>query len=431
MTLKPVPPRRLPRPIREFLDTEAASGILLLIGALVALTWANSPWDGGYESLWSSEVELAVGPFGFHGDLRAFVNEALMALFFFVVGLEIKREMTTGELRAWKTAALPVFAAIGGMVVPAALYLVFNASGPGSRGWGIPMATDIAFAVGILSLLSRRVPSSLTVFLLSLAIVDDIGSIVVIAVFYTSQVDLGALAVAAGLLGVMGMLRYARVFWLPITFALGAGVWLAVHESGVHATIAGVVLGLLAPARPLAPATVARDWALDLTDDPTQAELKKLSALARRSVSFGERLETLVHPLTSYVIVPVFALANAGVPISLSALGESAPSRVAAGIVAGLVVGKLVGILGASWIAVRLGFAALPSRANWSHVAGVAGVAGIGFTVSLFIADLAFDDASLVSAAKLGVLGASAVAAGVGSAVLLLTASNDRGSAAG
>jgi NhaA family Na+:H+ antiporter len=259
------------------------------------------------------------------------------------------------------------------------------------------------------------------VLLLSLAIVDDIGSILVIAVFYGGQLQLGALLAAAALLVSLGVLRVLRIFWLPLTFAIGTGVWLAVHESGVHATIAGVVLGLLAPARPLAPASVAHEWALDLADDPTPEELTELSRLARNSVSLVERLEGLVHPLSSYGVVPVFALANAGVVIELGALGEGPAARVAAGVVVGLVVGKLVGILVASRLAVGLGLAELPEEVTWRHVTGVAAVAGIGFTVSLFVADLAFTDATLVEAAKLGILAASVMAAGLGALLLLLT----------
>jgi NhaA family Na+:H+ antiporter len=383
--------------------------------------WANSPWSASYETLWETPVDLTIGSVGFHGDLRALVNEGLMTLFFFVAGLEIKRELVAGELRSWRTASLPAIAAVGGMVVPAALYLAFNAGGPGEAGWGIPMATDIAFAVGVLALVGRRLPSALRVLLLSLAIVDDIGSILVIAIFYSGDLEAGPLLVAAGLLAVLGILRALRIFWLPIIFALGTGVWLAVHDSGVHATIAGVVLGLLAPARPLAPATVAREWALDLADDPTPAELTELSTLAQDSVSLVERLQTLVHPLTSYVVVPIFALANAGVVIELGALGEGTAARVAAGVVVGLVVGKLVGIVVATRLAVGVRLAELPADVTWRHVTGVAGVAGIGFTVSLFVADLAFTEAALVDAAKLGVLVASAVAALLGAAILLLT----------
>ncbi|MGH9186522.1 MAG: Na+/H+ antiporter NhaA, partial [Acidimicrobiales bacterium] len=377
--------RTLPKGLREFLRTEAAGGIFLLVGALVALAWANSAWRASYDTLWSSDVDLRIGSVGFHGDLRLFVNEALMAVFFFVVGLEIKRELVAGELRTWRTAALPAIAAFGGMVVPAVLYTAFNFSGDGAAGWGVPMATDIAFAVGVLALFGSRVPSSLKLFLLTLAIVDDVGAIAVIAVFYTDVVHLDALAAAASVLILMGLMRWQKVNWMPLYFACGVVVWLAVHESGVHATIAGVVLGLLAPARPLTPRAVAAEWAHDLAADPAPGDLRAMATLARSSVSVAERLEHDLHPVSSFVIVPLFALANAGVRLEAAALDSSAARLVAVGVVVGLVVGKLAGISLFAWLAVRSGLGRLPDGATWLQLVGVAAIAGIGFTVSLFI----------------------------------------------
>ena len=421
MTPPPLPGRRLPRPVREFLHTESAGGIVLLAGALVALVWANSPWRHSYTALWETEVAMEVGRYVVAESLRDWVNDGLMALFFFVVGLEIKRELVHGELRSPRTAALPVLGALGGMVVPALLYATVNAGAPGAAGWGVPMATDIAFAVGVVSLLGRRVPASLKLFLLTLAVADDLGAIVVIALFYGSGTDGRALALAAGLVGVMVLLRRARVTWMPCFVVLGIGVWAATLASGVHATIAGVVVGLLTPAHPLAPASVARDWAEDLLDEPTPGELVDMTRLAKASVSVAERLAHHLHPLTSFVIVPVFALANAGVSLSSDVLAAPGAGTVALGVALGLVVGKAVGITAASWLAVRLGLGALPRGVGWRQMAGIAAVAGIGFTVSLFVAGLAFDDRALEAAAKVGILAGSLVAA-VGGVILLASA---------
>jgi NhaA family Na+:H+ antiporter len=415
----PLPGRRLPRIVRQFLRTEAAGGIVLLVGAVAALLWANSPWRESYGTLWGTELSVRVGRFVLADDLRHWVNDALMALFFFVVGLEIKRELVSGDLRDPRTAAMPAIAAAGGMAVPALLFLVVNAGTDGARGWGIPVATDIAFAIGVLALLGPRVPVALKLFLLTLAIVDDIGAIAVIAVFYSRELELGFLAAAAGLVAVMVGLRRAGVMWSPPYAALAGGVWLATQASGVHATIAGVVLGLLTPARAPTPGDVAREWAADLGDEPTPGELDAMTRLARTSVSPAERLEHMLHPWTSFLVVPVFALANAGVVIDAGAFDAPGTWTVTAGVVLGLVVGKVVGITAAAWLAVRAGVGRLPHGATWPMLVGTGLVAGIGFTVSLFISELAFEPGALQDAAKIGVLGASTVAAVLGAAVLV------------
>ncbi len=419
--VSPLPPPRLPLVVRRFVRTEVAGGVVLLAAAAVALVWANSPWQEGYRRLWDVELSFGVGTFLVVDDLRHWVNDGLMAIFFFVVGLEIKRELVTGELRRWRTAALPAVAALGGMVVPALIYVAVNAGGDGSRGWGIPMATDIAFALGVVALLGRRVPGSLKLFLLTLAIVDDIGAIAVIALFYSSGIDPQPLLAAAGLLLVMTALRAARVRSMAPYVMVGAGVWFAVLESGVHATLAGVVLGLLAPARPDAPDGTAREWAADLGDDPTADELRTMTTLARSSTSVAERLQHDLHPWTSFVIVPIFALANAGVSLDRAAVADAAGSPVALGIVAGLVVGKLVGISAFSWLALRLGLGALPAGVRFAQLVAVAVVAGIGFTVSLFVADLAFASAALQDDARIGVIAASLLASLLGATALALT----------
>jgi NhaA family Na+:H+ antiporter len=409
----------MPRVVRDFLRTEAAGGVVLLVAGLIAVLWANSPWSASYDTLWHTEVAVHFGRFGLDLDLRHWVNDALMVLFFFVVGLEIKRELVTGDLREPRVAAVPAIAAAGGMVFPALLFLSITATSGGSRGWGIPMATDIAFAVGVLTVLGSRVPRSLKLFLLTLAIVDDIGAILVIAVFYAGDIQLTWLLTAVVLVAGTTGLRRVGVVWLPAYVVVGVAVWLATHASGVHATIAGVVLGLLAPARPLTATAVARDWAADLADDPRPGELDAMARLARTSVSPAERLQHVLHPWTSFLVLPVFALANAGVSIRSESFDEPGALGVPAGVARGLVVGKLVGITTATWLAVRSGLGRLPEGATWPTVAGVAALGGIGFTVSLFITELAYETGPVQDAAKIGVLGGSVIAALVGTLVLV------------
>lgn len=402
-----------------FLHVEAAGGIVLAVAAVVALVWANSPWEASYASVWNTTVVLRVGSFGVTEDLRHWVNDGLMAIFFFVVGLEIKRELVAGELRDRRAAVLPAVAALGGMVVPALLYLALNPSGPASRGWGIPMATDIAFATGVLSLLGSRIPSSLKLFLLTLAIVDDIGAIVVIAVFYTGDVSIGWLTAAVALVLVMALLKRAHVRSMPVYVVIGCAVWLATFRSGVHATIAGVALGLLAPARPHL-SEVEAEPLVDTLEGPgdiAASDVRRVNYLIRESVPVTERLEDLLHPWTSFAIVPLFALANAGIAVSGDAISGGA--TVAVGVVVGLVAGKVIGISGAVWLAGRLGLGGLPAGASWSQVVGVSAVAGIGFTVSLFVTGLAFAGHVLQGQAKIGVLAASALAAVIGTMILL------------
>ncbi len=422
------PARSLPGVVHRFIETEAASGIVLFAVTVVALVWANSPWQHSYETLWHNPIVLQAGGLRIAEDLRHFVNDGLMALFFFVVALEIKREIVRGELADMRVAALPVFAALGGMVVPACLYLLVTVGSGAGHGWGIPMATDIAFALGVLALLSRRLPGSLKVFLLTLAIVDDIGAIIVIAVFYGGTLDLTALAVAIGFLAATAVLIRVRIDWPPLYLALGVAAWYATYRSGVHATIAGVAFGLLTPARALAPTETVRRWALDLSDEPNASEVQQMMVIARESVSPAEHLEVRLHPFTSFVVLPCFALANAGVVIHRDMLGTSGARAVAAGVTLGLVVGKVIGIMAGSWAATRLRLALLPEGVTWSHIAGIAALGGIGFTVSLFISGLAFDDPRLADAAKLAILAASTAAAVIGAA-LLRRASNQHPSA--
>jgi NhaA family Na+:H+ antiporter len=424
--------RLIARPVAEFLHVEAAGGILLLVATVAALLWANSPWQQSYDDLWTTEAMLRVGSFSATEDLRHWVNDGLMALFFFVVGLEIKRELVVGDLSSLRDATLPALAALGGMAVPAVLYMVVNVGSAGSDGWGVPMATDIAFAVGVLALLGDRVPASAKVLLLALAIVDDIGAIVVIALFYSDDLALGWLAAAlAGLVAVTA-LRRLRVWYQPVYVIAGIAVWWCTFQSGVHATLAGVALGLVTPARPLLGAAQAESIAGQLSTDTqvTAEEVHTVSFALRESISVAERIGHLLHPWSSYVIVPIFALANAGVEVSWDGLGDAAGSRVTLGVVVGLLVGKPLGILAAVALATRTGLGRLPDDLTMRHVAGLGALAGIGFTVSLFISGLGFDDQALQTEATLGVLAASALAAAAGTLVLS-TRRPPRGSASG
>jgi NhaA family Na+:H+ antiporter len=414
--------RYVARPLREFLRVETSSSFLLLLAAAVALLWANSPWSDAYDSFWHAEISIEVGTFHVQETLQHWVNDALMVIFFFVVGLEIKYEIVSGDLRDPKTAALPIIAAIGGMAVPALIYLSIAGGGDAGSGWGIPMATDIAFAVGVLGLLGRRIPSAAWIFLLTLAIVDDIGAIIVIAVFYTDDLSLAWLGVAVALLAVMVGMRLLRIWAIPAYVVVGFAAWFATLESGVHATLAGVAIGLMTPATSLLKsevATVNAQQALgDRELDPD--ELARLQFLLSESVPMVERLQSRLHPFSAYVVLPVFALANAGV--DLGGVGDAVTSAVGLGIVAGLVLGKPVGILLACFLAVRLGLGRLPDSTSWAQVVGLGAVAGIGFTVSLFIAGLSFPGSeALTDDAKVGILLASVVAAVLGVVLLLLS----------
>ena len=419
--------RLVARPLREFLRVEAAGSVLLLIAAAVALIWANSPAASSYDAFWHTSIGIDLGGYTLEDTLQHWVNDALMVIFFFVVGLEIKYELVSGDLRDPKTAALPIIAAIGGMVVPAGIYLAVTGFGDAGEGWGIPMATDIAFAIGVIGLLGRRIPSAARLFLLTLAIVDDIGAIIVIAVFYTAELHVTWLALAVGLLVLMIVLQKLRIWSFPVYIVIGVVLWFALFQSGVHATLAGVAIGLITPARALLKEDVARSYARSaLADhhmDPD--ELGRMRFLLAESVPVVERLQSTLHPLSAYVALPVFALANAGV--DLGGFGEAVSSPVSLGIIAGLVLGKPLGIVLASFIAVRLGLGRLPDRTTWSMLVGLGSIAGIGFTVSLFIAGLSFPgNEALTEDAKVGILVASAIAALLGLAILHIATSGVR-----
>jgi NhaA family Na+:H+ antiporter len=391
---KPSPIRRIGKRARsaiaEFARLEAAGGIVLLAAAILALIWANSPWSEAYASFKRWPLGFRVFGTGIEMPLVLWVNDGLMALFFLVVGLEIKRELTSGELSSVRTAALPAVAALGGIVAPALLFLGINSGLDSARGWGIPIATDIAFSLGVLSLLGKRVPTELKVFLTALAIVDDIGALAVIAFVYSTSLDVAALGWAALLvLALVALVRRGIVnVWVFVVF--GIGLWLLFLRSGVHATIAGVVLAFCIPA-------TARDGS--------------------ENEGFLERAEHALLPWTTFAIVPLFGLINAGVALDLGA-ARSLGQPLAMGVLVGLVVGKPVGILAASWLAVKWKAAALPTGVTWRQLTGVGCLAGIGFTMSVFVAELAFENEKLVDSAKIGILVASLVSALLGAAVL-------------
>ena len=419
------------RPFQAFAHAGSLSGILLLASAIVALVWANSPWHESYFAL--LEQRFAVGPVEHQLEMTVlgWCNDALMALFFLLVGLEIKREFLVGELASPRRAALPIAAAIGGMVVPATVYWAINPSGDASAGWGIPMATDIAFALGILALLGPRVPLGLKIFLTALAIVDDMGAVVVIALFYTGSVQAGALLLAGATLAALGLLNRAGVRRLAPYLVLGLVLWLTVHEAGIHSTIAGVLLALTIPSHTRINAVEFSARARQLITEFDEAETGDLLVITSKGqqeaihalevTSEGVqapllRLEHALPGLVQYGIMPFFAFANAGVRLGG---GESAlVPAVTLGVAAGLVAGKPLGILLFSWLAVRLGVASLPAGSTWRMVVGAACLGGIGFTMSLFIAALAFDGPGLLASAKIGIIAASTVAGVVGALLL-------------
>ncbi len=407
------------------MEQESAGGLIMLVAAAVALVWANSPLWESYARLWGTEISFQLGDLlHLEHTLQEWINDALMVIFFFLVAMEIKRELVFGELRDPRKAAMPVIAAAGGMVVPAALFLAFNAGGDASGGWGIPIATDIAFAVAVVTLAGPRFPPAAKLFLLTLAIADDLGGILVIAAFYTDDLSFGWLAAALVGLVVIAVLARIDVRYLGPYLVLGVFVWLAFLESGVHATLAGVCIGLLTPTRAfLAPAQFAAATVPlvhrvqeSLADQIVTTEEEVLNAhyvgelvqSARESLSPMDRISHAIEPWVAFVIVPVFALANAGVRV---VGGESTfDTSLMVGVFLGLLVGKPVGVLAASWLAVKLRVGTLPTGTGWLHMVGVGICAGVGFTVALFITELSFGAPDLVDSAKVGVLGASLLA---------------------
>ncbi|MGD2206621.1 MAG: Na+/H+ antiporter NhaA [Anaerolineae bacterium] len=417
---------------QQFTRLQASGGILLLAATVLALVWANSVWGSGYFEVWETYLKIELGDLALKESLLHWVNDGLMVIFFFLVGLEIKREILVGELASPRKAALPLAAAVGGMLLPASIYVLFNLGGEGGSGWGIPMATDIAFLLGLLTVLGSRIPVSLKVFFTALAIADDLGAVLVIALFYSGEISWIALGVAAVFLAFLVVLNRGRVRH-PLPYALlGIGLWLAFLQSGIHPTIAGVLLALTIPARtPVrASAFVAQCTAALGGLEPDahaeenrrqQAAAQTLEAIAERIQTPLQRLERTLNPWVAYLVVPIFALANAGVGLGGN-LAEALTNPVSLGILAGLVLGKPLGVTLFSWLAVRLGIADLPFDVTWSQLFAASWLAGIGFTMSLFIASSAFAGA-LLDTAKVSILAASLVAGGIGFGLLLLTAS--------
>ena len=426
------PIKRLVRPFQEFAKLEAFGGILLIGCIAVALVWANSAWAASYFHLWHTNLT-----FGFAGKtlsepLHFWINDGLMALFFLLVGLEIKRETLIGELASFQKAALPIAAALGGMLVPAAIYYLFNRGGHGASGWGIPMATDIAFALGVLTLLGNRVPVSLKVFLTALAIVDDIGAVLVIAFFYAAKIWWISMAVAGCFFLALIAINRAGVRH-PLVYAiLGIGLWLGFLHSGIHATVAGVLLAFTIPARQCIDgrAFLARSEQIlgkfrkaEEAGEAIYASARRSAALhglardCERAESLMLRFEHALAPWITYVIMPVFALANAGVALG-AGVTDALINPIGLGIICGLGLGKPIGIVSFSWLVTRLRLASMPDTVRWRQILGVGAVAGIGFTMSLFVADLAFGPTPLLETAKVGIVAASVASGFAGTIVL-------------
>jgi NhaA family Na+:H+ antiporter len=422
------PIARILQPMQEFIDHEQSSGIILLAMTILALLIANSPLATGYFALLDTKVGFVAGPFELKESVLHWVNDGLMVLFFFLVGLEIKREVLVGELSNLRAAALPIIAAIGGVCVPAAIFLALNTGGPGMQGWGVPMATDIAFALGCMALLGSRIPFTLKIFLTAVAIVDDLIAVLVIALFYSSGINVAALGLGLAVLAVLFGANFLGIRSPVIYIVLGIVVWLAFLKSGVHATIAGVLVALTIPARNRidAPTFLARAQAIlsqfdandqeasrMLTDEQQQSAVIELEEACEQVQAPLQKLEHSLHSWVSLLIMPVFALANAGVALAGSQLGgEALP--VVLGVVLGLALGKPIGLTTAAWLAVRLGLADLPKGVSWYQMVGVGVLAGIGFTMSLFISSLAFAEPALLATAKLAILIASLLAGGAG-----------------
>ena len=420
------------RPIQEFIHTSAAGGIVLMVATVIALGVANSPLADAYAAVLQLHLAISVGAFHLDESVVHWINDGLMAIFFFLVGLEIKREVRAGELATLRAALLPISAALGGVAVPALLYVAFNRGGPGAGGWGIPMATDIAFALGLLALLGNRIPFGLKVLLTAIAIVDDLIAVLVIAFFYSSGISWGALGIG---FAILALLLLGNVFGIRTTLfytGLGVMVWLAFLQSGIHATIAGVLVAFTVPARTrIEPAGFVAQVSglmqrfqqsslepnIMLTDEVQQRAVLALEEACEDVQAPLQKLEHRLHTWVQFGIIPIFALANAGVALSLSSLGGNT-SAVALGIVVGLVLGKPIGILTGAWIAVRLGWSMLPQGVQWRQMVGMGCLGGIGFTMSLFIASLGFGESALLETAKLGILGASLLAGGIGVVLL-------------
>lgn len=429
----PVISDHLIRPFLRFLKTQNTGSKLLLLATLMALLLANSPYQDLYQQFWSVPISISVGDMTLSGSLQHWINDGLMVIFFLVIGLEIKREVLVGELAGWQKAGLPIIAAVGGMLVPALIYAIVNAGGSGAPGWGIPMATDIAFALGCLMILGDRIPTSLKVFLLAMAIVDDLGAIIVIALFYTAEIHLSYLLLAIAVTAILIGLNILHVRKLSTYVILGIILWLAFDHSGIHSTLAGVLLAMTIPARSLyKPKEFLfetkniiknfpeqdEEFNLMCVDEGQRSALKSLEEAVGKLDTMLQRLEDTLHPFSALFIIPLFAFANAGVNFGQNAFQMLSGSSITLGIILGLLLGKQLGIMVFSLAAVKLGIASLPPGVNWKGIYGLSCLAGIGFTMSLFITNLSFTSAGMVQEAKIGILSASLLAAIMGIIVM-------------
>ena len=413
--------RNLAAPVRSFLSTESGGAVVMLAAAIAALLWANSPWSHSYESVWTTKLVIRLGGHGISADLRQWVNEGLMTFFFLVVGLEAKRELDLGELRERRRLAVPVVAAIAGFTVPILIYLAFNAGGPGAHGWGTAMSTDTAFALGVVGLLTPRTATRLRVFLLTLAVVDDLAALVVIATVYTEHVSVVALVVAVALFGVLLALRYVPAGRRTLSVFVGVGLWIAMFKSGVDPVITGLAIGLGTSAYPPSREDLERATALtrSFREQPTPELARSAQQSLASAISPNERIQYELHPWTSYVIVPLFALANAGIHLTAKLLGDAITSPITLGIVVGYIVGKPIGIFAGSWLATRPALHGPRSPLSGPLLVGAGACAGVGFTVSLLIASLAFSGERL-DEARLGTLGSVVLAPLVARAVFIV-----------
>ena len=438
MKRKKEPIEVLLKPINQFLHQEASGGILLMICTVIALAWANSPWSDSYHHLWHTHLVINLGNIlNLDYTIHHWINDGMMVIFFFTVGLEIKRELLVGELSSLQKASLPIAGALGGMVAPAIIYAIFNSSGEGANGWGIPMATDIAFVVGIMALLGPRVPLTLKIFILALAIADDIGAVLVIAIFYTADISTAALVIAGIVLVIVFILnKLGTKSLIPYTI-LGIILWLAFLKSGVHATIAGVLLAFTIPASSRYDTNKFSEkvkqlinnfdakgdhWKNVLNNSERQHDVMAIEESCEKVLTPLQRFEHQLHPWVAFVIIPVFALANAGVTVADLDILSALLSPVSLGIILGLFIGKQMGIFAFSFLAVKLKFATLPEGVNWKNLYGASILAGIGFTMSLFIASLAFTDPELMDLAKIGILSGSLLS-GIAGFMFLKTSS--------
>jgi len=417
--------RAIRAPIQSFIHTEEVGAIFLLIASAAALGWVNSPWSESYFNFWHIEVSFDIHFIAVTEDLRHLVNDGLMAIFFFLVGLEIKRELLHGELSTVRKAVLPAVAAVGGMVVPALVYLLVNGLDENAVGWGIPMATDIAFALGVLALLAGRIPVELRVFLLALAVVDDLGAIAVIALFYTDSIHWLELGLGIGIFALIAVCVRVGIRSLGFYAILCVLMWLLILESGIHATLVGVFVAAIVPSQPdmkskdytAAVENLLHDYRLAKEkhdENRARAIVEQIEKLSSGAEGPLERLSSIVHPWVSFAVLPIFALANAGIVFTSDTLVEALASPVTMGIAAALLLGKPIGILGTTWLAVRLGICELPAQVTWHQILGVGLLAGIGFTVAIFIGGIAFDAPALIDQAKMGIFGASLLAGAVG-----------------